>query len=46
MSYRNWKLASALAALALAALVTPNVDAKDPQSKTVTPGSFMGNVSV
>lgn len=38
MSYRNWKFASALAAVAVAALVTPNVDAKDPQTKVYING--------
>ncbi len=38
MSYRNWKLASALAAVTVGALVTPNADAKEPLTKVFING--------
>ncbi|MCR9159235.1 MAG: thermonuclease family protein [Nannocystaceae bacterium] len=38
MSNRNWKLASAVAAIAVAAFVTPAVDAKEPQTKVYING--------
>ena len=38
MSNRSWKLASALVALTLGALVPPSVDAKEPQTKVYING--------
>ena len=38
MSYRTWKLASVLVAVTVGALVTPSVDAKDPQTKVYING--------
>lgn len=38
MSYRNWKLASALVAVTVGALVTPTVDAKEPLTKVFING--------
>jgi endonuclease YncB( thermonuclease family) len=38
MSYRTWKLASALVAVTVGTLLTPSVDAKDPQTKVYING--------
>ena len=38
MSYRNWKLASALVAVSMSVLLTPSADAKEPQTKVFING--------